>query len=224
MRNLISLTLCAAVTTGCHAKFKKAVPTIDDINVQVVTTGGPYVELGKVWGTPETNNPTANLLMDVAAVAVNVSQEIKAIDHTTRIYNAVDIQGVNAAMTQGLGETLGGGPPFAYGSSTDTDATLQLEVLSYGLYVPYIGAPGEFTYTVRARMYRNDGTGDRVYSKTLTCEVGAGDPTAGEMVLGVVNNIRELNEMSDEEINQSFADMAYYCGTEFVVKMRRHAG
>ncbi len=222
MRNFIFLSLSAAMIGGCHARFKKAVPTIDDINVQVVTTGGPYVELGKVWGTPETNNPTANLLMDIAAVAVNVSQEIKAIDQTTRIYNAVDIQGVNSAMTEGLGHTLGGGPPFAYSSASDTDATLQLEVLSYGLYVPYIGAPGEFTYTVRARMYRDNG--ERVYKKTLTCEVGAGDPEAGEMVLGVVNNIRELNEMSDDEINSAFADMAYYCGTKFVVKMRRHAG
>ncbi len=198
MRNFIALTLCAASISGCHARFKKAAPTIDDINVQVITTGGPYVELGKVWGTPETNNPTVNLLMDVAAVAVNVSQEIKAIDQTTRIYNAVNIDDVNRSMTAGLGQTLGSGPPFAYSGGSDTDATLQLEVLSYGLYVPYLGAPGEFTYTVRARMYR--GNGERVYKTNLTCEVGAGDPEAGEMVLGIVNNIRELNEMTDEEI------------------------
>ena len=222
MSRLIALTLSAAMVGGCHARFKKAVPTIDDINVQVITTGGPYVELGKVWGTPDTGNPAANLLLDVAAVAVNVSQEIKAIDQTTRIYNAVDIQDVNSAMTMGLGETLGGGPPFAFSSDSDTDATLQLEVLSYGLYVPYIGAPGEFTYTVRARMYRANG--ERVYKKTLTCEVGAGDPQAGEMVLGVVNNIRELNEMTDEQINQSFSDMAHYCGMRFVAKMRKNAG
>ena len=180
------------------------------------------MELGKVWGTPETNNPTANLLLDVAAIAVNVSQEIKEIDQTTRIYEAVDIYDVNDAMTMGLADTLGSGPPFAYSADSGTDATLQLEVLSYGLYVPYIGAPGEFTYTVRARMYRD--SGERVYKKTLTCEVGAGSPGAGEMVLGVVNNIRELNEMTDEQINQAFADMAHYCGTRFVVKMRRHAG
>lgn len=222
MHKLIALSLTIGMVSGCHARFKKAVPTIDDINVQVITTGGPYVELGKVWGTPDTGNDTVNLLLDVAAVAVNVSQEIKAIDQTTRIYNAVDIQDVNSAMAVGLGDTLGGGPPFAFSSDNDTDATLQLEVLSYGLYVPYIGAPGEFTYTVRARMYRN--SGERVYKKTMTCEVGAGDPEAGEMVLGIVNNIRELNEMSDEEINRAFADMAHYCGTRFVVKMRRHAG
>ena len=95
-------------------------------------------------------------------------------------------------------------------------------MLSYGLYVPYIGAPGEFTYTVRARMYRDNG--ERVYKKTLTCEVGAGSPGAGEMVLGVVNNIRELEEMTDAEINQAFADMAHYCGVRFVTKMRKHAG
>ncbi len=222
MRHFIFLSLSAAMIGGCHARFKKAVPTIDDINVQVITTGGPYVELGKIWSTPETGNPTANLLMDIAAVAVNVSQEVKAIDQTARIYSAVDIEGVNSAMSEGLGNTLGGGPPFAYATTTDTDATLQLEVLSYGLYVPYIGAPGEFTYTVRARMYRANG--ERVYKKTLTCEVGAGDPEAGEMILGVVNNIRELEEMSDEQINSAFSDMAYYCGTKFVTKMRRHAG
>ena len=200
----------------------EAVPTIDDINVQVITTGGPYVELGKVYGTPETGNNTVNLLLNVAALAVNVSQEVKAIDQTTRIYNAVNIQDVNDSMTVGLGQTLGGGPPFAYSQGTDTDATLQLEVLSYGLFVPYLGAPGEFTYTVRARMYRDNG--ELVYKKTLTCEVGAGNPEAGEMILGIVNNIRELDQMSDPEINQAFADMANYCGNLFVVKMRRHAG
>lgn len=207
--------------TGCHAKFKKAVPTIDDINVQVITTGGPYVELGKVWGTPDTGNSAVNAALGIAAVAVNVAQTINEVDQTQRIYDAVDIDSVNGAVVDGLADTLGSGPPFAF-TAEDADATLQLEVLSYGLYVPYIGAPGEFTYDLRARMYKADG--ERVYKTRMSCEVGAGDPQASEVVLGVVNNIRQLEELTDAQINDAFATLAYYCGEKFLVKMRKHAG
>ena len=37
-------------SAGCHAKFKKHAPTLGSVNTQVLITGGPYVELGKVSG------------------------------------------------------------------------------------------------------------------------------------------------------------------------------
>ena len=210
----------AFLATGCHAKFKKAAPTIDDISVQVITTGGPYVELGKVYSTTDTGNPNLNLLADVAAAAVNTVQEVRAIDQTQRIIDAVQVDDINMAMQQGLAETLRGGPPFAY-SAGEADAMLQLEVLSYGMNVPYLGAPGEFTYTVQARMYKDT---ERVYRTSLTCTVGVGDPSASAVVLGAVNNVKQLDQLSNAEINEAFAQIARYCGEQFVVKMRRHAG
>jgi len=216
-----NLLLIAALATGCHAKFKKAVPYIDDINVQVVTSGGPYVELGKIYSSVETGDQGANLLADIAVAAVNISQDVKGINQTERIANAVDIQDVNAYMAMGLADTLGGGPPFAY-TESDADATLQLEVLSYGVSVPYLGAPGEFTYSVNARMYT--AAGERVYRKGLTCTVGLGNPEAAAVVFGTVNNIKQLDEMTDAEINDAFRNAAAWCGQRFVLKMRQHAG
>jgi hypothetical protein len=216
-----SLLMIMALSIGCHAKFKRAAPYIDDINVQVITTGGPYVQLGQVWSSPDSGNPNVNLVGEIAAAAINITQEIRSIDQTDRIYNAVDIHDVNASMTAGLAETLGGGPPFGY-TEGDADATLQIEVLSYGINVPYLGAPGEFTYSARARMF--DVAGQQVYRKNLTCTVGLGDPAAAAMVFGTVNNVRQLNEMSDAEINDAFRNAAAYCGQRFVLKMRQHAG
>lgn len=218
--SVVAMVVAVGMTTGCHAKFKKAAPTIEDINVQVITTGGPYVELGKVYGGSTSDDPVVNLVADIAAAAVNTVQEVRAIDQTDRIIQAVDVDGINRAMHEGLANTLRGGPPFSYNGG-DADATLQLEVLSYGMNVPYLGAPGEFTYSVRARMYQ--GT-ERVYKTSMTCTVGVGDPSASAVVLGFVNNVKQLDSMTDDEIDQAFAAIAHYCGEQFVVKMRRHAG
>lgn len=216
-----NLLLMGLIATGCHKKFKQAAPYIDDINVQVVTTGAPYVQLGKVYASPNTGDQGADLIGEIAAAAINVTQDIRSINQTDRIANAVDIYDVNMAMTEGLAYTLGDGPPFRY-TDGDADAMLQLNVTSYGLTVPYLGAPGEFAYSVEARLY--DQSGDRVYRKNLTCSLGFGDPGAGEIIFGTVNNVRELNEMTDAEINDAFRNVAAYCGQEFVVKMRKHAG
>lgn len=211
-------TICI-LASGCHAKFKKAAPFIDDINVQVVTSGGPYVQLGKVQA-PANSNGGSDLIGELAAAAVNVTQAFRGVNQTDRIYSAVDINDVNAYMTAGLADTLAGGPPFAYSEDT-ADATLQLDVTSYGVNVPYLGAPGEFTYSVQARMYNTDGK--RVYRKNLTCTVGLGDPSTAAVVFGTVNNVQSLNEMTDAEINDAFRNVAAYCGQRFVLKMRKHA-
>jgi len=211
--NLTVLALFAA--TGCHAKFKKEAPTLGAVRVQVVMTGGPEVNLGKMY---DYDDKGSALISSV----VNVVQSVKEIDQTKRIAQAVEIGKVNAAMKQGLGETLGGGPPFAYSDQEIAPATLQLEVMSYGLSVPYLGAPGEFTYDIRARIYKANG--DRVYKARMNCTVGAGDPSAAAVVLGVVNNVKQLKEMTNAQIQETFEVTANYCGQQWVRKMRKHAG
>jgi hypothetical protein len=51
-----------------------------------------------------------------------------------------------------------------------------------------------------------------------------GDGRAAEVVFNAVNNVREIDEMSDEQLQAAFSDMAYYCGTYFATQMRKHAG
>lgn len=208
MLRLVPLLL--VLLTGCHAKFKKYAPTLGEVKIQVVNTGGPYVQLGKVY----TEQP--NLLADV----VNVVQDVRSLGLTDRIARAVQVASVNEALAAGYVETMGSGPPF--GTSPDAKALLQLEVESYGMYVPYLGAPGEFTYTARAVVYKADG--ERIYRKRLTCTAGVGDPNLAAVVLGAVNNAKQLEQLTDEQINAIFVDTARWCGSRFVLKMRQHAG
>ncbi len=204
------LPLLILLLTGCHAKFKKYASTLGTVRVQVVNTGGPYVELGKVY------SQQPNLLTDV----VNIVQEVRSLDLTNRIAAAVQVAAVNDALAAGYIETMGGGPPF--GTSPESQALLQLEVESYGMYVPYLGAPGQFTYTARAVVYKADG--ERIYRKRLTCSAGVGDPNLAAVVLGAVNNAKQLDTLSDADINAIFVDTARWCGSRFVLTMRQHAG
>lgn len=204
------LPLLLLTVGGCHAKFKKYASTLGTVKVQVINTGGPYVELGKV------QDPDAGLV----GAAINVVQTVRGMDITPRIAAAVQTPQVNDALTSGLVNTIGSGPPF--GISPDSPSLLQLEIESYGLYVPYLGAPGEFTYTALATVYKQDG--ERIYRNRLTCTAGVGNPETAAVVLGVVNNTKQLDQMTDAEINQVFVDTARWCGSLFVTKMRKHAG
>ncbi|MCB9745405.1 MAG: hypothetical protein H6740_22695 [Alphaproteobacteria bacterium] len=196
---------------GCHAKFKKAAPLIDEVRVQTVLTGSPYVELGWV--------ATGNELVDVAVAVV---QEARSVKPAQRIAGAVKVADMRSAVSYGLAEGLGGGPPFSVTDQAQVQPLVEIEIESYGLYVPYLGAPGEFTFTGQARVY--DAQGKKVYRQRMSCSVMAGDPSVGEIVFGVVNNVEELNRMSDEDINAAFAATAEYCGARFAQKMRQHAG
>lgn len=207
------LLLCA-----CHAKFKKNAPDLDHVRVQIVNTGGPYVNLGKV--APHDPSPEAHIV----AAAINTGQAIREVNVGAEFAQRVDPMPLNDAMTQGMLDTIREGPPFALTTDEQVGHVLQLEVLSYGLNVPYLGAPGQFTFDVRARLYRGD-TGDRVYSTSLSCDSGGvGSPDAASVVFSTVNNVKQLRNMSDEQIQQAFDDMAYWCGTYFASRMRKHAG
>lgn len=209
-----SALLAALVLPACHAKFKNAAPGIDAVRVQVVTKGGPEAQLGMVpaW--------TDNDLVNAAIVATNVTQAVKSVDQERRIGAAVDVEDINTEFYYGIEETLTGAP-FDL-TEDERAALLQLELLEYGLFVPYLGAPGRFEYTFRARLYTPDG--DRVYRKRMSCDTGVGDPAASARVLGFVNNVKQVERMTDDEINDAFAAVARYCGQQFVVKMRKNAG
>lgn len=147
---------------------------------------------------------------------------MREIDQTERIANAVRIGEVNHALEEGLVQAMGGGPPFAFVDDPEAPALFQIEVLYYGLMVPWLGAPGTFTYDLRLRIYRSDG--ERVYAARHQCEAGAGSPPAAAQVLSVVDNVRTLEQMSDDQISGAFETIAFWCGEELVAKLRRHAG
>jgi len=208
----LSLAVAALVlSTGCHAKFKDAVPGIDAVNVQVLTTGGPFVQLGYLPIDDE----------GMVSEVINVVQTVRSAYQTDRIEDAVIINDVQDAMTQGVAETLNLGVPFSTTANDPNAPLLQIEVTSYGLFVPVMGATGEFTVTAKARIYEPDG--ERVYRKNLTCSLGM-DADGLEAALPIFNNAKALDEMSDAEINNAFADMAWLCGQQLVMKMRQHAG
>jgi hypothetical protein len=158
----------------------------------------------------------------MVAAAINIAQTIQEVETGREFAERVDPGPMQAALEQGMLDTIREGPPFALGLDPQIGNVLQIEVLSYGLFVPYLGAPGQFTYEVRARIY--DANGERVYSSSLECDTAAGDPSAVAVVTGTVNNIRQLRNMSDEELQRAFDDVAYYCGTWFATRMRKHAG
>jgi hypothetical protein len=202
----------ALALSGCHAKFKKHAAEVGQARVQVVVSGGPEVMLGRadVGST------------GIVGAVVNVAQAVNEVELSRRIGGAVDVPAVAVSLESGIGEVLGGGPPFAYTNDPAAPGLLELELLSYGLYAPYLGAPGSFTFEARARVYLPDG--DRIYSKRLTCTAGVGDPELAAVALGFVNNTRQVQEMTDAEINDVFQAVAQGCGNQFVVKMRKHAG
>jgi len=219
MRPLLVLLAASLVLPGCHCKFKKYAPTLGEVRVQALVTGYPYVRLGRLAGPVD---PEHAPIAAVAAGVVNVVQGVREIEQTDRIARAVDLRVVNEALVGGFAEALGGGPPFAFSPADQGGNVMQIEVLAWGLDVPYLGAPGAFTYDLRVRIYTEEG--ERVYSSSTTCAAGAGSPGAAEVVLGVVNNVAEIERMSDEEITSSFSSIAYWCGQELVRKIRKHAG
>jgi hypothetical protein len=172
------------------------------------------VDLGELY----INGPPAAQMI---AVVVNVAQAVTEVDQAKRLAQAVQVEQVEEALKAGVVETLGSGPPF--GTTEDKAASLlSLEVDQWGLSVPYIGAPGVFLFSVKVRIYKPDG--DRVYSARTQCESGVGSPPVVQQVLGLVDNVEELEKLSDQQINEAFVAMAQWCGQEIVLKMREHAG
>jgi hypothetical protein len=175
----------------------------------VLLTSGPYANLA---GTGTT---------DVVGAAVGVVQAVRGAGAADRISGAVDIQVVNRAFTRGLTDTLGDGPPFPV-SRDDGAALLQAEIEGYGLDAPVMGKPGTLTYAVKVSILLPGG--EKVYGSRTTCGVPFGDASAFSAAIGTVDNVKQLDEMSDAEIQASFEAAATQCGQTVILRMRKHAG
>lgn len=211
---LLALTGSLLLGTGCHAKFKKAAPTLGQVDAQVIINSGPSVYLGRM-------DSGDSLVANIVDLAVNVSQAINEVEVADRIVNAVDVNRTNESMERGFAKTLGDGPPFAY-VLDGAPATVQMELVDWGMIAPFIGAQAQFDYTIRVRIYKADG--ERVYSARTQCSTSAGAPPAVSRALGLVSNIKQIEMMSDEEIQGAFDAVGEWCGQEIVRKMRKHAG
>ncbi len=209
-----AMLLLLPLALGCHAKFKKNAPTLGQVDAQVLISSGPSVYLGRL-------NSGDSLVANIVDLAVNVSQAINEVEVADRIVNAVDLQSTNEAMERGFAKTLGDGPPFAY-VLADAPATVQMEIIDWGMTAPFLGAQAQFDYTVRVRIYKADG--ERVYSSRTTCSTSAGAPPAVSRALGLVSNIKQIEQMTDEEIQSAFDVVGEWCGQEVTRKMRKHAG
>lgn len=209
-RTTVALAAALLLVPGCHARFKKHVGNIDDARSEAYSVPAPRVSLGKLWGD------------DPVSFVVNVGQTVNEFAVQRRIEEAVDPAKVGYALQDGMGDALGEGPPFAYSDQRTADAVVQLEVTDWGLTVPAIGAPGEFHYNVRVRIYQADGK--LVYKSSTRCGGAVGRPNELSLALGTVNNVGQVMDMEDAEIQAAFDETAQRCGQEIARKMRKHAG
>jgi hypothetical protein len=209
MRQTVIVAIFVTLAFGCHARFKAAVPNINTVQLRVHTSVGPQVRLGKTDAG------------GVIGAVINIVQEVRSVDQTRRLRQAIRPEAVEDAVLEGMSASLDG-HPFSFSAGGNADALLDMDVRRYGLYVAHIGAPGTFDFIGKLKIYDKDS--QRIYAKRLRCRVWAGDPTAPAIVFRAVNNVRTLKAMSDEDINNTFADVANYCGQRFVMKMRKHAG
>jgi hypothetical protein len=212
------------ILLACHGPFRKDAADLHQVRVQVTMSGEPDVDLGKFDQQnqgPVSRVPQSGNAMD--AQAMNADQTADEVDLERALAHRVAPHPLTEKMTQGLLDGMKDGRPFALTTDPQVKHTLQIDVTSYGLHVPYIGAPGEFVFDVRARLTRGD-TGKVVYSTSLRCDTDAGNPPASARAIDAVDHVREIERMSDEELQGAFNEMAYYCGTVFANRMRKHAG
>lgn len=198
------LVVALAVLGGCHAKFKKAAPTLGAVRPQVVSVAtGPSIELG-----------------GSGSALVDVVNGIRSVDVAEKLARQVRLEQVNDAFQAGLADTLGDGPPFGLTGDAGAPA-LQVEVVNYGLSIPQMGGAGTFVYQLRVRIYRPDG--ERVYSSSLSCGAGVGGADAISQVLGTRDNLGNVLEMRKKEVQAAFDAAGEQCGRELVTLMRKHA-
>ena len=204
-----TLVLGLVLLAGCHHKLKAHADEIGAVRPEVVLYGPPEVELGKTDGST------------LIGAVVNTVQEGRAIAPARRIREVVDRERVKSEMIAGVTETLGDGPPFAV-TDAKGSALLQLEVLYWGLYVPYIGAQGEFLFDMRVKIY--DPNLGKLYKSRFQCSSLAGDPPVAARIFSTVDNVRELELLSDAQIEDAFDAVSRWCGDLVVVRLRKHAG
>lgn len=214
MNRTVALVLATTmmVSSGCHARFKRNVASIDAVRVQTMNrTLRPTVTLGRTSSTT------------LYGSVVNTMQMSNEYEAMRIIHDAVDPEAVSWALEDGIAKGLGPeGPPFGYRSGDERGWTMQIEVLDYGLEAWSLGSQGDFNYDLRVRIF--DEHARVVYNARQSCEIPAGDPSLTAVAFGGVNNIKQLREMEPGEIQRTFEEVARACGTQVVSRMRWHAG
>jgi len=206
MRTVCWMALVGLMTSGCHAKFKKNASLLGDVQPQVVVAGGPTALL-------QGGDASAS---GVVVTAVQIFRASKARD---RLQEAVDVDHVSNAFVAGLDDGLSSGIPFGLTGAQDAPV-LQVEVISWGLEAPQMGRQGALTYRLRIRAYDRDAR--RVYATRHDCAVGFGDAPGISHALGTVDNVKQLNKLSNAELQQIYEAGARACGEQLAVRIRRH--
>ncbi len=216
MRALLLSALLSTLLTGCHAKFRSAAPGIDAVRVQVINTGGPVVDLGRI------GSPSDDLLSNLAATAFNAAQGMKEVNLTDHIGRSVRPESIEQGIERGIAQELGAGPPFSVRMHGKTDTLLQIETLSYGIRQNIFGGQGRFRYQLRARVYLE--SGEQVYKKRVRCKVKLSGPDAPAIARGSLGSLSQLGSLAPPQVDTVFAEVAEHCGGVVAEKLRKHAG
>ena len=195
--------------SGCHGKFIKAAPYLNTAKLQVNFDSEARVELGQTSG--------GGLL----GAIVNTVQAVRSGDQTQRIRKAIQPQDLHDATYQGIVDGLQDGVPFAITESDPADVMVRVNIRRHGMFVQSLGSAGRFDFVAKLKIF--DRESKRIYSKRLRCSTGVGNPSMTAEILQVVNNVKQLKSMTDEEINQTFVDIATFCGMRFATKMKQHS-
>lgn len=209
MRHALYALLALTLLPACHMRFKRMAPTLGPVHPEVHQVVQPNVQLGMMYD--------GGLVGDV----VNVVQAGRSYELSRKLAERVDTDSTSAELERGVIDTVGEGPPFAI-TEEKGGSTLQIEVVDMGMEVYGLGAPGVFDYDLRVRIYRHDGK--LAYKSRVSCTTAAGAPDAVSAMLWTVDNARQLEQMSDEDLQGAFDAVAYFCGGELARKLRKHAG
>ena len=98
----------------------------------------------------------------------------------------------------------------------------QIEVLDYGLDASNMGQQGSFFTNMRLRIYERDGR--RVYASSYECHTGFADADVFSQLTGTVDNLKQLNELNDEQLQELFDWGLKECSQQVVARLRKHAG
>ena len=206
MRWMTWIGVAVLLGSGCHARFKKHAASLGDVQPQVIVTSGPQAALGGGGS-------------DVVGIVVGAVQVARATSAADRL-SSVDVEPVNEAFVAGLQDALRAGPPFGL-TDEQSAPVLQLEVVSWGMEAPVAGMPGALTYDLKVSIYDTDGK--KVYKARQGCSVGFGDAAPVSVALGTVDNVKQLNKMTNAELQATFEASAQTCGQELAMRMRKHA-
>lgn len=204
-----TLLICIALTAGCHARFKKAAPAIDNVRIEVVNLGGPSVIL-----------PTSGSDSAIGAV-LDITQAVRAGNIAGHIRDKVDPQQVNQAFADGFADRIGSGPPFGY--APDAGDVLQYELTNWGMRTVSFTAPGVYFYELRVRGYRANGK--KFYRSGVHCATDAGTTGWLEMSpFGPDSNPQKIKNLPAERIQAIFDATAKDCASQAISRLRKHAG